>query len=183
MTSVPVAKIHVMKTPSAPTLSEDTCVPASQATWATAPSAEVTSCPGTSPQTLCFSPCVPPLPVDLLLRPGASTGWPFSITWLPQWDSRRRFRGDEAGQSITGRVGPLWSLRRLVRELAASTRQRSVTVRAPCCTVNITGVHHHSCSFPFYLIINRHVYTGATGGEETENTLYIFSFPARSSAN
>ena len=51
MTSAPVARICVMRTPSAPTPSEDTCVPASRATWETAPSAEVSSCPGTALQT------------------------------------------------------------------------------------------------------------------------------------
>lgn len=30
---------------------------------------------------------------------------------------------------------------------------------------------------PFHLIINSHVYAGTTGGEETENILYIFNFP------
>ncbi|TWW67702.1 Protein kinase C-binding protein NELL1 NEL-like protein 1 [Takifugu flavidus] len=40
MTSAPVARICAMRTPSAPTPSEDTCVPASRATWATAPSVE-----------------------------------------------------------------------------------------------------------------------------------------------
>lgn len=51
MTNVPVAKIYVTRTPSAPTPSEDTCAPVSLATWETAPSAEVISCPGTSLQT------------------------------------------------------------------------------------------------------------------------------------
>jgi len=48
MTSAPVAKICVMRMPSAPTPSEDTCVPASRATWAMAPSAGVSSCTGTA---------------------------------------------------------------------------------------------------------------------------------------
>lgn len=36
-----MARICATRTPSAPTPSEDTCVPASRATWATAPSVEV----------------------------------------------------------------------------------------------------------------------------------------------
>lgn len=49
---------------------------------------------------------------------------------LPQWDSSCRFREDEAGQSIV-HVGPLWSLRRLIRALAASTSQWSNSARVP----------------------------------------------------
>lgn len=63
MTSVQVAKICVMRMPSAPTPSEDTCVPASQAMWAMAPSVGVSSWPGTAfdphkdPNPFCTSEC------------------------------------------------------------------------------------------------------------------------------
>lgn len=49
--SVPAGRICVMRTPSAPIPSEDTCVPASRAMWAMAPSAGVSSCLETAPQT------------------------------------------------------------------------------------------------------------------------------------
>lgn len=69
MTSVPVAKICVMRTPSAPTPSEDTCVPASLVMWATAPSAEVICYPGTALQThkipTNIDPNLPPHPLKV----------------------------------------------------------------------------------------------------------------------